>query len=128
MEERLLALAGEKASGQVFSERFMRGIRYSLAVLDNDSAGLAFSFPGRVSKNEKLFSFLSELPLPVEYPFWTLPFLPIYPGDRCCCCGSMLMLSLVSRGKYQETIPSLKEIVTSVFMVGFIEPLYIKLW
>ena len=60
MEEKLFSFAREKAQGRSL-KRFIRGIRYSLAVLDDDSAGLAFSFPEKVSRNEKLFSFLSKL-------------------------------------------------------------------
>ncbi len=122
MEERLLALAGEKASGRSLV-KFMRGIRYSLAVLDDNSAGLAFSFPGRVSKNEKLFSFLSELPLPSNM-FLDLALSPDL-GDRAAAVAvSNAILGV--QGKVSGTIPSLKGF-TSVFMVGFIEPLYIKL-
>ena len=119
MEERLFSLAREKAHGRLL-KRFIRGIRYSLAVLDDDSAGLAFSFPEKVSRNEKLFSFLSDLPLPAN------SFLDLsgssYTGDRCAAVAVVNAL-LGVHGDVSEVIPSLGN-CEKVLMVGFIEPLH----
>lgn len=119
IEERLWSSAREKASGRTL-KRFIRGIRYSLAVLDDNSAGLAFSFPEKGSPGEGLYKLISDLPVSADC---ILDFCySSYPGERCAAVAVANAL-LGLQGDVSEVIPSIEE-AERILMVGFIEPLY----
>lgn len=119
VEDKLWYYAGQMCSGRQVV-RFIRGIRYSMAILDDGNAGLAFSFPDRVDRKEKLYSILRSLPAPAS------AFLELSrsrcTGDRCAAVAVANAL-LGAKGEESPRMPFLQD-ARNVLMVGYIEPLY----
>lgn len=119
VDEKLWYYAGQMCTDRQVI-RFIRGMRYSMAVLDDGRAGLAFSFPDRVDRKEKLYSVLRDLPVPASV------FLELSntrcTGDRCAAVAVANAL-LGTEGEESLRMPSLED-ARKVLMVGYIEPLY----
>jgi len=99
--------------------KVVRGLRYTVAEMDDGSAGLAFSFPWNVSPLEKACRVLSRLSL----DSWEVMDL----RHSGCLCDRVVAVavanSILGKGGISSgDIPEISE-GTSILMVGYIHPM-----